>query len=379
MSGEVIVVGGGIVGLASAWRCLQAGLTVTVFEPDPSRAAAFAAAGMLTPVTEAYWGEDDLISVSLASMRRYAGFVAELEALTGQGVDFRPSGVLVVACDNDDLEVIDDLFRLHESCGLESRRLRARECRSVEPLLTPAIRGGVLAPADGSVNPRRLLSALRRAVEVSGGSVVGERVREVRVRGERVEGVLTEAGQVHGSDTVVLSAGAWTPLLRGVPDADRPPVRPVKGQILRMTSRLHNHHPGLTVRGFVRGSHVYVVPRSDSEVVIGATSEERGFSEQVTGWGVNELLRDALTLIPGLGEAELTECRAGLRPGTPDNGPIVGWGGADGLYLATGHFRHGVLLMPITAEAVAADLTGRPVPEEIAAFRPGRFVGEFVP
>ncbi|MBV6508135.1 MAG: Hydrogen cyanide synthase subunit HcnC [Acidimicrobiales bacterium] len=379
MSGEVIIVGGGIIGLASAWRCLQAGLTVTVFDPDPTRAAAFAAAGMLTPVTEAYWGEEDLIAVSTASMRRYAGFVAELEAVTGLDVDLRTSGVLVVAFDNDDLEVIEDLFRLHESCGLPSRRLRGRECRAVEPLLTPTTRGGVLAPDDGSVNPRRVLGALSRAVELSGGSLVCQQVRELRIQGDRVEGVLTDDGVAHGADVVVLTAGAWTPLVRGVPEADRPPVRPVKGQILRMTSRLHSHHPGITVRGFVRGSHVYIVPRSDSEVVIGATSEERGFSRQVTGWGVNELLRDALTLIPGLGESELTECRAGLRPGTPDNGPVVGWGRTEGLYLATGHFRHGVLLAPITAEAVAADLAGRPAPAEIGAFRPGRFVGEFVP
>lgn len=348
---DVIVVGGGIIGLSAAWQLNQEGADVVVLDPAPGTGASHAAAGMLAPIHEAYWGESHILRLNLAASRAWPAFA---EALGVDEVDYRRNGMLMAAYDADDKALLDNLGDLHEQEGLPVERLRSRECRNREPLLAPGVRGGVYSPLDHQANPRRVVAELLRRVPtipVSATEVAGNRV-------------VADDGRVLACQQVVVAAGAWTGRLLGVP------IRPIKGQILRLSGPVGLLR--LPVRGVVRGSSVYAVPRSDGEIVVGATQEEQGFDTRVTAGGVYELLRDVLALLPGLSEIDLVETWAGLRPGAPDNAPIIGIGD-DGIVYATGHYRNGILTAPITAAAVSALVQGREPPVDLAAFSPNRF------
>ncbi len=348
---DVIVVGGGIIGLSAAWQLNQEGADVVVLDPAPGTGASHAAAGMLAPIHEAYWGESHILRLNMAASRAWPAFA---ESLGADAVDYRRNGMLMAAYDADDKALLDNLGDLHEQEGLPVERLRSRECRSREPLLAPGVRGGVYSPLDHQANPRRVVAELLRRVPtipVSATEVTGNRV-------------VADDGRVLVCQQVVVAAGAWTGRLLGVP------IRPIKGQILRLSGPVGLLR--LPVRGVVRGSSVYAVPRSDGEIVVGATQEEQGFDTRVTAGGVYELLRDVLALLPGLSEIDLVETWAGLRPGAPDNAPIIGTGD-DGIVYATGHYRNGILTAPITAAAVSALVQGREPPIDLAAFSPNRF------
>ncbi|EDY59231.1 MULTISPECIES: glycine oxidase ThiO [Streptomyces] len=371
---DVLVVGGGIIGLVTAWRAAQRGLTTAVVDPEPGGGAAQVAAGMLAAVTELHYGEQTLLGLNLASAHRYPAFVAELTELTGHDLGYRRCGTLAVALDADDRAHLRELHALQRQSGLESEWLSGRECRRLEPMLAPGVRGGLRVDGDHQIDPRRLTRALLTACERAG--VVFHRMwaQRLRVAGDRAAGVATTDGQELGADQVVLAAGSFGGRLEGVPQALLPPVRPVKGQVLRLTVP-PRHAPFLsrTVRAIVRGSHVYLVPRESGELVIGATSEELGWDTTVTAGGVYELLRDAHELVPGITELPLTETRAGLRPGSPDNAPLLGPTELPGLVLATGHYRNGVLLTPITGDAMAHVLTTGELPDVARPFTPRRF------
>jgi len=334
---------------------------------------------MLAPVTEAHYGEEPLLGLNLQSARRYPSFVEELEVSTGMTVGYRPSGTLVVAADDDDTAAIDELFRFQRELGLPVQRLRRRECRALEPLLAPRIRSGMVTEVDHQVNSRRLVDALLAASEREDVAVHRRRAAALRLDGDRVVGVTLSDGGVLEAATVVLAAGCWSAQLEGLPSSARPPVRPVKGQILRLRAAADTPLLARTVRGLVHGASVYLVPRADGEVVVGATVEERGFDTTVTAGATYELLRDAAEIVPGVSELELVEARAGLRPGSPDNAPLIGPAAIDGLVLATGHYRHGVLLAPVTADATTEVLVTGRAPELIAPFSPLRFEGERAP
>lgn len=425
---SVVIIGGGVIGLSVAWRAAQRGLAVTVIDPAPGSGATRAAAGMLTPVTEAAYAEKDLLRLGIESLRRYPDFAAELTRLTGEPTGFRQDGTIQVGYDADDMAVIGEVHALQEAFGVAAQRLTARECRAAEPLLDPAVRGGLLTAGDGSVDPRRLVRALLAAAAQAGVTMLRQPVAEVLVTGTgpaaparpagappdpagsptappaapaagsrdpedfsapagekpsgswsgaapgRAAGVRLADGTKVGADWVVLAAGWESAGLAGLPPAAVPPVRPVKGQILRLRAGPQAGQLSRSVRGVVRGRCVYLVPRLDSELVIGATQEEMGADTQVTAGGVWELLRDARALIPAITEFGFAEACAGLRPGTPDNAPVLGPSGLPGLVLATGHFRAGVLLAPITADAVAEylateQLSGLAVPFTLARFR----------
>jgi glycine oxidase len=252
-----------------------------------------------------------------------------------------------------------------------------RACRRLEPFLAPGVRGGVLCAGDWSVDNRRYAAALREAMRAAGVRVVRDRAVEVRARDGRVCGVRLAGGSETGTidaGAVVVAAGCWSGGLAGLPDALRAAVRPVKGQLLRL--RVPAGMPPVishTVRATVRGTDVYLVPRADGEMIVGATSEERGHDQSVTAGAVHDLLHDAMSVLPVTSELSLAETCAGLRPGTPDNGPIVGAAGLDGLLVATGHYRNGILLSPATADAVVACLTGRQPAEEWEPFSAQRF------
>ncbi|HJY25902.1 MAG TPA: glycine oxidase ThiO [Actinomycetes bacterium] len=369
---DLVVVGGGIIGLSLAWRCAQRGISVRVVDPAPGAGASHAAAGMLAPVTELHYGEEDLLRLNLQSARRYPAFVAELEDAAGTSVGYRTEGTLAVALDLDDRAVLTDLQAFQASLALDVEALTAREARRLEPMLEPGIRGALHVRSDHSVDNRRLMTALLAAAEGVGVQLVKQRADKLMRGDDGVLGVRA-AGTDHRATTVVIAAGSWSGSLAGL-DGPLPPVRPVKGQILRLrTPPAYGTVLTRTVRGFVRGSGVYLVPRSDGEIVVGATVEERGFDDAVTAGAVYELLRDARELVPAVTELTVAEIGAGLRPGSPDNAPLIGPTSVPGLVLATGHFRNGVLLAPVTADLVADLITTGSLPEAAAAFAPNRF------
>lgn len=371
---DVLVVGGGIIGLVTAWRAAQRGFPTAVVDPEPGGGAASVAAGMLAAVTELHYGEQTLLGLNLASARRYPAFAAELTEATGLDLGYRRCGTLAVALDADDRAHLRELHALQRRSGLDSEWLSGRDCRRLEPMLAPGVRGGLRVDGDHQIDPRRLARALVAACERAGvvfHRMWAERLRVVR---ERAVGIRTADGTDLAAGQVVLAAGSLSGRLAGVPDDVLPPVRPVKGQVLRLTVP-ERYAPFLsrTVRAVVRGSHVYLVPRENGELVVGATSEELGWDTTVTAGGVYELLRDAHELVPGITELPLTETRAGLRPGSPDNAPLLGPTECDGLLLATGHYRNGVLLTPVTGDVMAHALTTGELPEEARDFTPRRF------
>ena len=371
---DVLVVGGGIIGLVTAWRAAQRGLGTAVVDPEPGGGAARVAAGMLAAVTELHYGEQTLLGLNLASARRYPEFAAELTEATGQDLGYRRCGTLAVALDADDRAHLRELHTLQQGSGLESEWLSGRECRRLEPMLAPGVRGGLRVDGDHQIDPRRLAKALVTACERAGVVFHRTWAERLRVAGDRATGVVIAGGAELAAGQVVLAGGSLSGQLAGVPDAVLPPVRPVKGQVLRLTvPKRYAPFLNRTVRAVVRGSHVYLVPRENGELVVGATSEELGWDTTVTAGGVYELLRDAHELVPGITELPLTETRAGLRPGSPDNAPLLGPTELDGLLLATGHYRNGVLLTPVTGDAMAHALTTGELPEEARPFTPRRF------
>ena len=387
VTADVVIAGGGVIGTAIAWRAAAAGLDVVLADPAHGDAASLVAAGMLAPVSEALFGEGALLRVNLLALARFPSFAAELEQVTGHRVGLRREGTLAVAYDAGDYAALTRLTAFRRSAGLEAEELDSRGCRKLESFLTPDVHGGVLFPGDWSVDNRRYAAALREAAASAGVRVVRDRVTAVLMAGgagdgegadgagARVRGVaLAEGGEI-GADRVVVAAGSWSGAVHGLPAGLRSAVRPVKGQLLRL-----RHPDGLppvlthTIRATVRGADVYLVPRTDGEVIVGATQEERGPDLTVTAGAVHDLLHDAMSVLPVTSELILAETCAGLRPGTPDNGPIVGEAGPGGLLLATGHYRNGILMSAATADAAVACLTGRAPAPEWEPFGPGRFL-----
>jgi glycine oxidase len=358
---DLAVVGGGIIGLAVAWRARLRGLSVVVLERGAvgAQCASVVAAGMLAPVSEVEFGEAGrrVLELGLRSAQLWPAFAAELEQAAEIEVGLRRSGTLLAARDEDEARELERQLAFRESLGLSATRLRPSAARELEPALAPTVRLALHAPEDHSVDPRRVLSALRRACE-AGGVRLREHSPVTGVELDEpdgpVRGVRLADGEYVGAAQVVLAAGAWTSELRGLPARARVPVRPVKGQILRLRDP---DGPGLLQR-VLRFEGGYLVPRGDGRYVLGATVEERGFETLPTVGGVYELLRDARELVPGILELQIEELSVGFRPATPDNVPVIGPGALDGLVWATGHHRNGILLAPITAELVAETLAG---------------------
>ena len=396
---DVAVVGGGVIGLSIAWRCAQRGLRVTVVDPTPAgtadapatpgaargsaagpagaaAGAAWAAehgvasgvsAGMLAPVTEAHFGEEPLLRLALAAAERWPAFAEELTAASGAAdgpastggdtssraagdvLGYRTDGTVLVAYTEDDLREVQRLCRFYRTLGLPGEPLTGHEARQLVPLLAPRIRGGMYAAGDHQVDPRRLTAALRRAAARAGVHVDRRRV--------------TDLAELD-AEQVVLAAGAWSSQLADLP------VRPVKGQILRL--RTAEPAFAVNVRALSTNRSVYLVPRADGEIVVGATVEEQGYDVTVTAGGVHDLLRAAIDVLPETAEYELVEARAGLRPGTPDNAPLLGRL-ADRVVAATGHYRQGILLTPVTADLVTQLLVSGETPDQLKPFDPLRF------
>jgi glycine oxidase len=373
---DVLIVGGGIIGLAVAWRARQRGMTVTVLERDcTGHGTSHVAAGMLAPVAEVEFGDAGRrqLALGLRSAEMWTGFAAELEAAAEIEVGLARTGTLLVARDDDDARELERQLAFRHELGLAVERLRPSEARDRESALAPTVRLALEAPDDHSVDPRLVTRVLRRACDR-----VGVEIREhapvasveLDDASERVTGVTLASRERISAAHVVLAAGPWTESVDGLPAEARVPVRPVKGQILRLRDPAG---PGLLKR-VLRFDGGYIVPRGDGRYVLGATVEERGFSLQPTVGPIYELLRDAHALVPGIGELDIDELSVGLRPGTPDNAPAIGPGSVDGLVWATGHHRNGILLAPLTAQLVAEVLAGEEMPDQLrAACAPERF------
>ena len=370
MGSRIHVVGGGVIGLACAWELSRNGHVVTVLAPHPGRdGASWVAAGMLAPVTEAQFGESDLTALLVEGAARWPAFAAALEGASGHDVGYDTTGTVTVALDASDRASLDDLLAYQHALGLEAHRRSASECRGLVPALSPALRGGIEVPGDHQVDNRALLGALAEACRASGVTFLESSVAAL----DGGPTLVLADGRRLGADHVVLAAGTGLGAIDGLAGAGLPSLRPVKGHILRLgTPDAAAPVPLLarTVRGLVHGRSVYLVPRRDGSVVVGATVEERGADTTVRAGAVHELLCDARAIVPGVDELELLEAATGLRPATPDNIPRIGWTALDGVIAAIGHYRNGILLAPLTAAAVV-DLVGQqPVTPLIEALAP---------
>ncbi|MFD2417467.1 glycine oxidase ThiO [Amycolatopsis pigmentata] len=359
---KVAVVGGGVIGLSVAWRAAAAGHPVTVVDPRPGYGASWVAGGMLAPVTEAWPGEEESLRLGEESLRRWPEFARAL-ATDGGDPGLSTEGTVVVALDRGDAGQLTVLADYLASVGRTVEQITSRRLRAVEPGLAGAVRGGLLVPGDLAVDNRKLLRSLHAAAARHG-------VEFVERKAEAIEsGVVTTGSGTVECDVVVVAAGAHSgrlhPALAGA-------VRPLKGEILRLRARRTSlPPPSRTVRAVVEGRPVYLVPRAGGELVLGATQYEAGFDESVTAGGVRELLDSAERIFPGIAEFELVETAAGLRAASVDTMPFIGEL-APGVLAATGHHRNGLLMAPVTADAVVAFLAGEKPPEGVEAAEPAR-------
>jgi glycine oxidase len=371
---DLVVVGGGVIGLSVGWEAAKAGMAVTLVDPEPGRGAGWAAAGMLAPVGEAHFGEDRLTTLNLAAADAWPAFARALEEASGEPLEYTRNGTLLVAADPSDSAAVGQLVDYQRALGLPVERLSAAECRRSQPVLSPAIRGGARLGSDGQVDNRRVLGALLAACRAQRVTIVEDRVDSVQIAGGAVGGVTLVEHGPRPARSVVLAAGCRSGQICGIPDHLLPPVRPIKGLTIRLRAPIGVPPLTTTVRGLVHGRNCYLVAREDGNVVVGATVEEKGFDTTLQAGAVGDLLEDARRLVPSLEEYELIDTAVGLRPGSPDNAPVVGVTELDGLIVATGHYRNGFLLAPITAHEVAGILTGRrEVGGAFSEFGPARF------
>jgi glycine oxidase len=367
---KTVVIGAGVIGLGIAWRLAQAGCAVTVYDCGAAgRGASWAAAGMLAAAVETEPGEEPLLPLTLESQRLWPDFAHELEAASGVSVEYRDEGTLVVALNRDDAAQLRHSYDFQKGLGLDLQWLNAAEARAREPHLKPGIAAAVWSPRDHQVENRQLGRALAVAARRAGVEIVEHcPVREITFAGGRASGVITERGR-DGADVVVLAAGAWSREIGGIPPAYRPPVRPIKGQMLSVqmdpAAPLLRH-----VIWLPRG---YLVPRNDGRLIIGGTVEERGFDASITAGGVFALIEGAWRAVPAIEELAIAETWVGFRPGSRDDAPMLGPSGIDGLVVATGHHRNGILLTPISAATMSTYILTGKLPEMARPFSPERF------
>ncbi len=369
----VAIVGGGVNGLAIAWRLAGAGCLVDVYDSGAigpgTRGATWAAGGMLAASVEAEPGEEALTALCLDSQARWPAFRDALQAASGISVGYRDEGTLVVATNRDEAAALRHHFDYQVGLGLKLEWLTPADARQREPHLGRNLTAAVYSPGDHQVENRDLLRALVVAAEKAGARLhPNTAVEALETVSGRTTGIVV-AGQSVAADAVVLAAGAWSGDLVGLPPEAKPPVRPVKGQMLA----LQMDPAAPILRHVVWAPATYLIPRLDGRLLIGATVEERGFDETITAGGLLALLDTAWRALPTIEELPVVETWVGFRPTSRDDAPIFGPTSVEGLFLATGHHRNGILLAPMTADAVSeAVLTGH-LPAVAEPFRIDRF------
>ena len=372
---RVVIIGGGIIGLGIGWQLAKSGCAVTIYERDRAgRAASWAAAGMLAPIAEVHFEEQELLELGSVSLRLYPEWVRELEVESQMCVGYRREGTLIVGVDRDDAGLLQHFYDSQRLLGLKAEWLTGAEARDIEPLLSPQISAAISCPDDHQVDNRLMVSALIAAFQMAGGTLSENTpIKKIEVQNGKARGVWAEE-KLHEADVIVLAAGCWSAEIEGLPDPISPPVRPVKGQMLALQME-----SGITPQRVIRtprakyNTNAYLVPKASGRLIVGATSEEMGFDTQLTAGGLFELLRSAREAVPGIYDLPVLETWAGLRPGSRDNAPILGSTCVENLIMATGHYRNGILLTPVTAREISSlILTGHPT-EVIAPFPLSRF------
>ena len=363
------IIGGGVIGLAIGWRLARRGLDVTVFDRDHAgRSASWMAAGMLAPLSEVGFEDDGFLALGRNSLEAYPAFLAELEVDGGVPVELDTRGTMFVGLHRDDNESLRRLFSFRRHLDLPVEWLSGSAAREREPLLSPKTTGAMWIPDDHQIDNRQLVDALRAALLATGGALCEDtEVTGVRCENGRAVGVET-GEEFYESDCTVLAAGAWSGTLSGIDSKALPPVRPVKGQIVTLRAR-----PEFSLQHMIRAPDAYLLPKNDGRVLVGATQEEMGFDTTPTAGPVMRLLERGWEAVPSIYDLPIDSIDVGLRPGTRDNEPAIGPGNIDGFIVATGHFRHGILLAPATALAVEQYVINGTIDPLIERFLPGRF------
>ena len=372
---RVIIVGGGVIGLGIGWQLAKAGCTVSIYERNKAgRAASWAAAGMLAPHAEVHFEERELLQLGVQSCRMYPEWVAELETDSQMSAGYRAEGTLIVGVDRDDARELEHLYESQKLLDLKVEWITGIEAREIEQLLSPKITAAIWSKDDHQVDNRAMVQALIEAFRRADGRLHEETpVDKIEIVNGKAEGIWVK-GNLEEADVIVLAAGCWSSDINGLPKAVQPPVRPVKGQMLALQME-----EGIVLEKVIRAprakypTDVYLVPKDDGRLVIGATSEEMGFDTRLTAGGLFELLRGTWEAVPGIYDLPVIETWAGLRPGSRDNAPILGETGVENLIMATGHYRNGILLTPITARDIASLILTGETPETIAPFKLSRF------
>lgn len=366
-SSPVLIIGAGTIGLSVGWQLLRQGREVVIYERgEAGRATTWLSAGMIAPDTELGFEEVGFYGLMLESTRRWHDFAAELEAASGMEVDFRTEGTLIVADDRDAAEALRRKYDFMRETGLDVRWLSGAEALELEPFVAPRLAAAVHSPQDGQVDNRLLVEALKGAFVAEGG-VLHEHspVRAIEPDESAPRIVLEDGERVAGS-AVIVAAGVWSRSIEGL--KEKPPVRPVKGQMVELEVE-----PPFGLTHVIRGPHAYVVPKSSGRLLVGATSEEMGFDERVTAGGLYRLLEGGWEIVPGIYDLPVRDMWAGLRPASRDHLPILGPAAEPGIVMATGLYRHGIMLTPIVAEELARTVASGEVSRWIAPFSPLRF------
>ncbi len=372
---EICIIGGGVIGLGIGWQLAKLGASVAIFEQNRAgRGASWAAAGMLAPLAEAHTEESELLELGCKSLALYPKWVEELEADADMSIGYRVEGTLIVGLDEDDAQQLHHLFDAQQNLGLDVNWLTGRDVREIEPALSSRVTAAIHCATDYQVDNRLMLTALQRAYQRCGGVLYENTpIEKIVIENGIAIGAQAKNG-IHESDVCVLSAGCWSAQVGGIPDAMCPPVRPVKGQMLALQME-----GGVAIKTVIRTvrakypTSVYLVPREDNRLIVGATSEEMGFDTRLTAGGMFELLRGAWEVVPGIYELPILETWAGLRPGSRDNAPILGKTPIQNLIYATGHYRNGILLTPLTAYEIANLIVTGETSHTIELFQLDRF------
>jgi glycine oxidase len=362
---DVAIAGGGLIGASIAFELAQAGLRVGVFERgEPGREASWASAGILSPAPESP-SMISMVPMARASMALYPALVASVEEFTGASVGFRTKGTIDILFSRDALSDLSTLIALHHGMGLKAEPLRPEDARELEPSLSLELEAAALRPDEASIDNRAFTQAMLQAAKKSGAEVFSDSgAVAIRREGDRCVGLKLQNENIEANWTVI-AAGCFSAHIEGV--KEYAPVRPAKGQMISLRSE------EVKIERVLWGEKVYIVPRNDGRILAGATVEYVGFDKHVTAGGVEKILAAAIEVVPGLASARIEETWAGLRPDSPDHLPILGPTDSVGLLIATGHFRSGVLLTPITARLIREWITDRSVSIDWDRLSPMRF------